>query len=72
MRAPIGRAAPDFDPYGKDLSKISNGKDTVFRMTLNEKGLVSKLTPLSDEEAEASRPARKRKPAKRLRKGMGR
>jgi hypothetical protein len=62
----------DYDPYGKDAGTCTSGKDPVFRMTLNNDGLVAHVEALTPEEIEAGRLPAKRKPAKRLRKGMGR
>lgn len=53
-------AEEGFDPYGKDLSKITNGKEMVFRF---RDGHVSVVPP---EEVEAAKlPPKKPKTNKR-------
>jgi hypothetical protein len=56
----------DFDPYGKDASKATSGKDMVFRF---EGGNVSIVPP---EEVVAHGLPKKHSKPKRLRRGMGR
>lgn len=51
----------DYDPYGKDLSPVTSGKDNVYRVIKNREGLVARLELLSEEETDL---ARGRKPKK--------
>lgn len=51
----------DLDVYGKDASKATSGKDTVYRIGLNKDGLPCRLTALSEEEAELARKPRRKK-----------
>lgn len=51
----------DLDVYGKDASKATSGKDTVYRMTLNAKGEPARFAALSEEEAELARKPRRKK-----------
>jgi hypothetical protein len=55
---------PDFDPYGKDLSKISTGEG-VYRIEPS-----GRVVAVPEEEQLRNLP-KKKKPMKRYRKGMG-
>jgi hypothetical protein len=53
----------DFDPYGKDVSKLGSSREMVYRIS------GGRVELLSDLEAELARPPRKAKKAKTNRRG---
>lgn len=63
MRA---RLPDDFDPYGKDLSPCTTGKDMIFRFKTDEHGNVAgKVSVLNKAEAEEERETRHKRQRRR-------
>lgn len=56
----------DFDPYGKDLTPATTGRDNVYRLTLDREGYAAgPVILLSEEDTEAYRKRTKEPPKKR-------
>lgn len=63
----------DLDVYGKDATKLGHrdGADPVYRLILDDDGGITRVEQVPEEETLHAL-GKKKKPAKRLRKGMGR